>query len=95
MIVLHPATATWMAVAVPAIGLLCAWIARESVGSPRQTFWQRLFYVALVTVGLVCVLGMAVGPGWWLGSGAALPIMVLTATCDVGAARRASVIPQL
>jgi len=88
-----PAALTWMVGAVPALGLLCAWIARKSEGSPWQTFWQRLFYGALVAVGLVCMLGTAFGPGCWLSSGAALPLMVLTATCDVGSARRASVVP--
>lgn len=93
MMVFDPAVAVWMMAAMPAFGLVCAWIARKSQGSPRQAFWQRLFYGALVAVGLVCMFGTVLGPGWWLSSGATLPVMVLTATCDVGSARRASAMP--
>jgi len=94
MIVFDPAAAAWLVVAAPAVGLVCAWIVRKSAGSPRQVLWQRLFYGALLLVGAASMAGTAVGPGCWLACSAALPLMLLTATCDVGAARRASVLPE-
>jgi hypothetical protein len=71
----------WL-VAIQVLGLLSAWVARLTEGSRRQIWFQRLFFVCLLLVGLAAAGTSGVGPGCWLFSNATLAVMVLTATFD-------------
>ena len=75
-------SAFWFLAAVQLVGLASAWLARLSEGSCHQTDCQCLFLGCLGMVGVATVTALWMGPGWWLGSGATLSVMVVTATCD-------------
>jgi len=74
--------ALWLLVAAQILGVLSAFAARFSEGSPRQAISQAMFLGALPLMGAATLLALAVGPGCWLGCAATLAIMVLTVTCD-------------
>jgi hypothetical protein len=85
----HLSAFVWAVAAIQVLGLLLAWMARLSEGSRRQTLCQRLFFAALVLVGLGTIVLLGMGPGYWLVSGTTLSLMVLTVTCDFSRSPRA------
>jgi len=74
--------ALWMLVAVQSLGVLSAFAARFSEGSPRQAISQGMFLGMLPLMGVATLMALAVGPGCWLGCATTLAIMVLTVTWD-------------
>lgn len=64
-------------------GLLTAWLARLSIGSPYQGACQGLFFVAFAAVGISIAITHTWGPGWCCGSGSVLAVMSLAAVVDV------------
>jgi len=73
------------------VGLISGLAARLSAGGRFQAPCQWLFIVCLILVGGSTVFSLGIAPGWWLGSGATLAVMVLIAVCDFGPSRRALV----
>jgi hypothetical protein len=69
------------------LGLLSGLAARVSEGSRHQTACQAAFLLCLAMVGITAIFSLGGAPGAWLGSGATLSIMVLTATCDFSRSR--------
>lgn len=59
-----------------------AWLARLSEGSRNQAPCQWLFLAFLGLMGMVTMLSVALGPRYWLVSGATLSVMVLAAIWD-------------
>lgn len=90
MMPVEPLVATWCLVVIQVLGLACAAFARLGEGSVHQTALQRLFVMSMVLVGLSTVAATLVGPVACLVSGTTLAMMMLAATYDSGAARRAS-----
>ena len=80
----------WLLLAVQPLGLLSAFAARLSEGSPRQGISQRMFFGALFLVGMASIVALAVGPGCWLACSTSLAVMVSTAICDFRGGREAS-----
>jgi hypothetical protein len=78
----------WFLSAIQIAGLISAWLARLSEGSPRQAWCQRLFVGCLAVMGLVTMTFVAVGARYWLASGATLSVMVLAAVWDFSAHAR-------
>jgi len=74
--------ALWLLVAAQILGVLSAFAARFSEGSPRQAISQGMFLGVLPLMGVATLLALAVGPGCWLGCATTLAVMVLTVTCD-------------
>ncbi|MGD0899105.1 MAG: hypothetical protein ABR915_14800 [Thermoguttaceae bacterium] len=72
----------WGIGAVQVLGLLSACVARLAEGSRGQAWFQRLFFVCLLLVGLAATVASGVGPGCWMLSNATLAVMVLMATFD-------------
>ncbi|NUQ62551.1 MAG: hypothetical protein HUU20_08685 [Pirellulales bacterium] len=70
------------------VGLSSGLAARLSEGSRLQTAFQTAFLVCLATVGGTTISLLGSAPGAWLGAGATLSVMVLTATCDFSRSRR-------
>ncbi len=79
----------WGVVAIQAIGLISAWVARMSSGSRGQVSFQRIFTVCLVLVGATAIVTPSVGSGCWMVSSATLAVMVLAATYDFRTSDRA------
>lgn len=77
-----PSTLVWSIAAVQAGGVTIAWLARLSRGSLVERSFQWLFLVALAAVGVATMAAMVVGPGYCLGSGATLAVMLLGVVCD-------------
>ena len=69
-------------VVVLTIGLFSGLAARVSEGSRHQTACQTIFLICLAIVGATTIVSLGGKPGAWLGAGATLSVMVLTATCD-------------
>lgn len=65
-------------------GLISAWLARLSVGSKGQTFCQSLFFACLALVGGATLFSLSLTPVSWMGCGATMCTMVLTAIWDFG-----------
>jgi hypothetical protein len=59
-----------------------AWLARRSEGSAWQPYFQQLFVVSMLLVGLATIAAMGLGPCSWLASGTTFSVMVVAATCD-------------
>jgi hypothetical protein len=78
----------WAIAGVQVLGLIGAVATRLGQGSRRQASCQGLFFALLVVVGLTTILNIAQEPGYWMASATTLSVMVLTATCDFGHARR-------
>jgi hypothetical protein len=76
-----PAT-LWLLVAAQILGVLTAFAARFSEGSPHQAISQGMFFAVLLLMGAATLVALAVGPGCWLGCAATLAVMILTVTCD-------------
>jgi hypothetical protein len=71
------------------LGLTSAAVTRLSEGSSRQKSGQRLFLACLGLMGAATVVSIFLGPGCWLSSGTTFSLMVLGATCDFNASRKA------
>lgn len=80
---------TWLLGLLQIAGLLSAWLARLSEGSSRQAWCQCLFVGCLALVGLSTMVFVALGARYWLGPGATLSVMILTAVWDFRAHARA------
>lgn len=65
------------------VGLASAAGARWSAGSRGQTFFQGLFLILFVALGLVTMGSVLVGPGYVLACGTSLSVMVLAATWEL------------
>jgi hypothetical protein len=74
--------ALWLLIAMQFLGVLSAFAARLSEGSPRQAISQGMFLGVLPLMGVATLVALAVGPGCWLACSATLAFMVLTVTCD-------------
>ena len=72
----------WSLGLIQAAGLISAWLARLSEGSRSQAPCQCLFLAFLGLVGAATMLSAALGPRYWLASGATLSVMVLGAIWD-------------
>ena len=59
-----------MIAAVQILGLFSAWATRCSEGSAWQGWFQQLFFVSLLLVGLTTVAAVGLGPGYWISCGA-------------------------
>ena len=75
--------ALWLLVAAQILGVLTAFAARFSEGSPRQAISQGVFLAVLLLMGVATLVALAVGPGCWLGCATTLAVMILTVTCDL------------
>ena len=73
---------TWSMGLLQVAGLVSAWLARFSEGSPRQTYCQWFFMACLGLVGFSIMLSMAFGTRYWLASGTTLSVMILAAIWD-------------
>lgn len=72
----------WSLFFIQIAGLSSAWLARLSEGSRNQASCQRLFFALLGLVGVATMATVALGPRYWLASGATLSAMVLGAIWD-------------
>ena len=89
MAYLQPVSLVWILVSIQIVGLASAWLARLSEGSRGQSSCQWLFFGCLALMGLTTMISLAVGPKYWLVSGATLSVMVLGAVWDFRPAARA------
>jgi hypothetical protein len=80
----------WSLGLIQAAGLVSAWLARLSEGSRSQAPCQCVFLAFLGLVGGATMFSAALGPRYWLVSGATLSVMVLGAIWDF----RANVQPE-
>ncbi len=76
---------------VQIVGLASAWYARIGEGSKHQVTSQLLFFICLGLVGGATIGALLTSPGTCVMTGATLPIMVLGATWDFSAGKRAMV----
>jgi hypothetical protein len=72
----------WLLGVIQIAGLLSAWLARLSEGSRSQASCQWLFFACLGLMGLTTMASVALGPRYWLASGATLSVMILGAIWD-------------
>jgi hypothetical protein len=72
----------WCVAGIQIAGVASAWLARLTEGSPKQSPCQWLFVALLFAVGAITMLTIALGPRYWLASGATLSVMVLGAIWD-------------
>jgi hypothetical protein len=75
---------------IQTLGLGAAALARLSEGSPHEQASQRLFLACLALVGISALVGLFLGPAFWLTSGATLSLMIVAATCDFNHTQRAA-----
>lgn len=78
------AVTIWLLLAVQALGLTSAWLARQTHGCAWEGTCQRLFLACLGLVGLTALAGPAIGPCYCLSSGLSLAFMVVGAITDFG-----------
>ena len=81
---LEPSFLVWSLGVIQILGLISAWLARLSEGSPSQVSCQRLFLACLALVGLTTMASIALSPTpkYWLASGVTLSVMILAAIWD-------------
>jgi hypothetical protein len=79
----------WLLGVIQIAGLLSAWLARLSEGSRSQASCQWLFFACLGLMGLTTMASVALGPRYWLASGATLSVMILGAIWDFRPAAKA------
>jgi hypothetical protein len=87
---LGPNVSMWWLMGIQIMGLASAWLARISEGSKHQVSYQLLFFCCLGGVGAATIGALLTSPGSCLMTGATLPIMVLAATWDFSAGKRAA-----
>lgn len=87
MVELNPVSVTVGLLLVQALGLASMWLARSSEGSASEVRQQRMFFAALVLVGLTTAGSVMLGPGEFLISGTTFATMMLGAVWDPGLAR--------
>jgi hypothetical protein len=73
------------------VGLISAWLARFTEGSQHQHWYQRLFFVCLLMLGMATIAAMHSSPGACVMTGATFAVMVLAATWDFSASKRAAI----
>lgn len=83
MMVVHVITPAWCLAIVLTLGLACALVARKNEGTRRQTTCHCAFFVCLILAGSGTAAAFFMGPVPFLFAGAALAIMILTATWEV------------
>lgn len=72
------------------LGLVSAGAVRWSEGSSLERAFRRAFLACLGLVGLSPIAALGAGGGCWIGAGATLAVMAVTATCDFGRSRGAT-----
>ena len=82
--------ALWLLVAAQILGILAAFAARFSEGSPRQAISQGMFFAVMLLMGVATLVAMGVGPGCWVGCATTLAVMMLTVTCDFRSGRESA-----
>ena len=87
MTVLIPFTAIafWTVIGILAAGLASMVTARLAEGSPKQSRYQVLFVVSLLTVAASTLIAMTLSNELFLACGATLSIMAVGATLDLRA----------
>jgi hypothetical protein len=73
---------SWLLIAVQAMGIASAGLARLSVGSSRQALFQWMFILLLGFVAAATGVAAVSGPHNWLMSGATLAVMIMMVVCD-------------
>jgi hypothetical protein len=76
--------AVWLVILVQAVGLLSVWLARASEGLTLERRFRWLFLACLGLVAGSTMVGLSLGPGFWLTSGVTLSAMVVTGIFDSG-----------
>jgi hypothetical protein len=76
---------------IQAVGLLSAWLARFTEGSRHQHWYQRLFFFCLLALGVATLAALLSSPAACVMAGATLAVMVLVATWDFSAGKRAAI----
>jgi hypothetical protein len=89
--ILHSPALLWTAAAIQVVGLVSAWMARVSERTRQEAFFQRLFFVCLIVVGLTTIAAVWLRLACWLVSAVTFALMVLAATCDFGSRDRRGV----
>jgi len=79
---LEASFSAWLIGSIQVVGLVSAWLARMSEGSPSQAWCQRLFFGSLLLVGFMTLAVVALGTRYWLFPGATLATMILAAVWD-------------
>jgi hypothetical protein len=87
---IDPSTVLCLFIAAQLLGVSSAWLARLSEGKRHEVLSQWTFFGVLPLVGVVTMVALAVGPGYWLASSTTLAFMVLTVTCDFRGSRGAA-----
>ncbi|HWC91289.1 MAG TPA: hypothetical protein VG433_16585, partial [Pirellulales bacterium] len=77
--------------AIQAVGLLSAWLARFTEGSHNQHWYQWLFFLCLLVLGLATIAALLSSPAACVVTGATLSVMVLAATWDFSAGKSAAI----
>jgi hypothetical protein len=75
----------WILVFIQITGLASALVARLSEGSRTQVPCHRVFLGLLGLMGVITMVGVVVGPRYWIASGLTLSVMILGAIWDVRA----------
>ena len=75
----------WILVFIQIAGLASALVARLSEGSRTQAPCHTVFMALLGLMGLVTMVGVVLGPLYWIASGLTLFVMILGAIWDVRA----------
>ena len=83
--------AVWFVILVQVAGLLSVWLARASEGLTLEKRFRWLFLACLGLVAGSTMVGLSLGAGFWLTSGATLSAMVVTGIFDSGEPRDAIV----
>jgi uncharacterized membrane protein YhdT len=83
--------AVWLVILVQVAGLLSVWLARASEGLTLEKRFRWLFLACLSLVAGSTVIGLSLGVGFWLTSGATLSTMAVTGIFDSGKPRDAVV----
>ena len=76
---------------IQAVGLLSAWLARFTEGSQHQHWYQRLFFLCLLLLGVATLAALLSSPTACVMAGATFSVMVLAATWDFSASKRAAI----
>jgi|GEM_PF-5243868 len=71
-------------------GVAAGLATRLSIGTRLEGVWQYGFLGSMGIVGGTTVGVLIMAPELWLGPAVGLALMILVATCDFGASRRAA-----
>lgn len=82
--------AAWLVIGVQVFGIGSAWIARMSIGTVLQNWWQSLFFGSLMASGATTFVSVLQSSSMWIFSASAMCVMVLTALLDFQPGKRKS-----